>query len=75
MISEVEKAKENYTRIGYIMFLLNKPQRSSKKLTKEQQSWYDALSYASKEAILDESKDVLCKLKELIKEGKLSNES
>lgn len=75
LISEVEKAKENYTRIGYIMFLLNKPQRKSKKITSEEQSWYNALSFASKEAILDESRDVLCKLKELIREGKLSNES
>ena len=56
------------------MFLLNKPQRESKKLTKEEQSWYDSLSYASKEAILDESRDVLCKMKELIREGKLNSE-
>ena len=75
LVNEVEKIKENYTRIGYIMFLLNKPNRANKKLTVEEQSWYDSLSYASKEAIIDESRDVLCKLKELIKEGKLNNES
>lgn len=74
MLLEVDKVKENYTRIGYIMFLLNKPQRKSKRLTEEESSWYNSLSYASKEAILDESRDVLCKLKELIREGKLSNE-
>lgn len=75
MISEIDKVKENYTRIGYIMFLLNKPNRNSKELSAEEQSWYDALKYASKEAILDESRDVLCKMKELIREGKLTNES
>lgn len=74
-IIDIEKAKENYARIGYIVFLLNKPQRKSKTITREEQSWYDALSFASKEAILDESRDALVKLKELIKEGKLTNES
>lgn len=74
MIGEVERAKENYTRLGYIMFLLNKPQRAHKKITQEEQGWYDALSSASKEAILDESRDVLVKLKELIKSGELNNE-
>lgn len=74
-VVDIEKAKENYARIGYIMFLLNKPQRKSKKITAADQAWYNALSFASKEAILDESRDVLIKLKELIKEGKLSNES
>lgn len=75
MVKQIDAVKENYTRIGYIVFLLNQPQRKSKKPTKQELGWYNALRFASKEAILDESKDVLCKLKELIKEGKITDES
>ena len=73
-LAEVELLKANYERIGYIMFLLNQPKRKSKKLDKETLSWYDALKHASKEAILDENRDALCTLKELIRKGKLKNE-
>ena len=73
-LAEIELLKANYERIGYIMFLLNKPQRKSKKLDDTTLSWYKALSHASKEAILDENRDALCTLKKLIKEGKVSNE-
>ena len=72
VLREVDLLRSNYERIGYIMFLLNKPQRKSKKIDKTTQSWYDALRTASKEAILDENKDALCTLKALIKEGKLN---
>ena len=71
ILREVEIIKSNYERIGYIMFLLNKPQRKGKKLDKTTLSWYEALKTSSKEAILDENRDALCTLKALIKEGKL----
>lgn len=71
ILKEVETIKANYERIGYIMFLLNKPKRKGKKLDAATLSWYDALSTASKEAIIDENRDALCTLKSLIKEGKI----
>ena len=37
-------------------------------------SWYDALKYSSKEAIINENNDVLKHIKELIKEGKLDKD-
>lgn len=73
-IADIELLKANYERIGYIMFLLNKPQRKNKKPDKTTLGWYNALKYASKEAIIDENRDALAKLKELIREGKLGNE-
>lgn len=69
---EVETLKTNYERIAYIMFLLNKPQRKTKKLDSATLSWYDALKTASKEAIIDENRDALCTIKALINEGKLN---
>jgi len=72
--ANVSKLKENYERIAYIMFLLNQPQRKSKKLNSEALSWYKELKNHSKEAIIDENKDVLCTFKQLIREGKLKDE-
>lgn len=72
--ANVIKLKENYERMAYIMFLLNQPQRKSKKLDSETLLWYKELKNHSKEAIIDENKDVLCTFKSLIKEGQLKNE-
>lgn len=74
MIAEVELLKSNYERISYIIMLLNKPQKKSKEENDINIAWYNSLKGASKEAILDESKDVLVDLKALIKKGKESNE-
>ena len=71
MIKEVETIKSNYERIGYIMFLLNKPNRKNKKIDSTTLSWYKALKSASKEAIIDENRDALCTLKSLLKKGDL----
>lgn len=70
----VERLKENYERISYIMFLLNQPQRKSKKLDTDTLKWYKELKNHSKEAIMDENRDVLCTFKQLVKEGKLKHE-
>jgi len=67
----VNKLRENYERIAYIMFLLNKPKRKSRRIDKDTLRWYKELKNHSKEAILDESKDVLCTFKQLVREGKL----
>ena len=64
----IDRLRENYERIAFIILLLNKPQR---KYTKQ---WYKALKFASKEAILDENKDCLVHLKETIKKGKENHE-
>lgn len=72
--SEVQKLKENYERISYIIFLLNKPNRKSKKLDDNTLRWYAELKNHSKEAIIDENNDVLVTFKKLIVEGKLTDE-
>lgn len=73
-VEEVEVIKANYERISYIMFLLNKPNRKTKDEIDLAKSWYKALSHASKEALMDENRDALCVIKDLIKKGKLSND-
>ena len=72
---EVDIIKQNYERISYIMFLLNKPNRKSKNDYEEKlnKQWYDYLKSSSKEAVLDESKDALLEFKKIvrsIKDGK-----
>ncbi len=66
------EVEENYKRISYIMFLLNKPQKNSKepKEIEDNKMWYDALKGESREAILDESKDALADFKKLTMEAK-----
>lgn len=70
--NEMNILKANYERIAYIMLLLNKPNRKSKKSKEESiyKEWYDYLKGASKEAIMDENRDVLCDFKKFIKEIK-----
>lgn len=69
---DIEAVKANYERISYMVLLLNKPQRKSKgeKYEKENKEWYDHLQGASREAILDESKDALADFKKLVRESK-----
>ena len=74
MLREVELNKTNYERLAYIVMLLNKPNRKDREEADINSSWYNQLQGASKEVILDESKDVLADLKSLIKKGKESNE-
>lgn len=66
---EVEVIKQNYERVAYILFLLNKPNRSKKEAYEERinKSWYDGLRFSSKEAIVDESRDALSHIKEILK--------
>ena len=70
MLAEVELNKCNYERIAYIIMLLNKPNKKDKEEDDMNRAWYKELQGASKEAILNESKDVLVDLKALIKKGK-----
>ena len=70
MLAEVELNKCNYERIAYIIMLLNKPNKKDKEEDDMNRAWYKELQGASKEAILNESIDVLVDLKALIKKGK-----
>lgn len=74
MLKEVELNKANYERLAYIIMLLNKPNRKNKEEADINAAWYKQLNGASKEVILDESKDVLADLKALIKKRKETNE-
>lgn len=71
---DIKIAKDNYERLSYVMLLLNKPQRDSKadKFDKVNKEWYDNLKGASREALLDESKDALADFKKLVSENKES---
>ena len=66
---DLEVIKTNYERLAYIIFLLNKPNRVKKNDYEEKvnKSWYDSLKFASKEAIMDESRDALAHFKEIVK--------
>ena len=68
---DLDVIQSNYERVAYIMFLLNKPNKQEKESAEEDvnKQWYDYLKFSSKEAIVDESKDALSHLKELIKEA------
>lgn len=68
-VAEIENLKANYERISYIMMLLNKPNRKSKEEVEITKSWYQALSGASKEALIDENKDCLADFKALLKKA------
>ena len=70
MVKQVDLVRANYERIAYIIMLLNKPNRKDKEQADVNRSWYQELQGASKEVIINECKDVLCDLKELIKKGK-----
>lgn len=66
---EIDIIKNNYDRLSYIMFLLNKPNRKSKNDYDEKinKSWYDYLKSSSKEAIMDESRDALKEFKKIVR--------
>jgi hypothetical protein len=69
---DINIAKNNYDRIAYIIMLLNKPKDKANRKKEEQfnKNLYDSLHGASREAVLDESKDALLDFKKLIKESK-----
>lgn len=71
LMPEVELLKSNYLRLAYIMMLLNKPNKKTKEDIDMNNSWYNVLKGASKEAIIKEDADVLADLKNLIKSKKV----
>lgn len=72
--TDVEKLRDNYERLSYIMWLLNKPKRKDRRVSKDTLNWYNSLQSASKEALLDENKDVLATFKQLLAKGELNHE-
>lgn len=70
----VNKLKENYERLTYVMVLLNKPNKKSKKHKYERQNKnvISALKECDADAIsvLDEGADVLKQFKQLVKQVK-----
>lgn len=67
---DIEIIKSNYERLSYIVLLLNQPQNKKKedKFIRQEKELYDGLQGASKEAVLDETKDALADLRKHIKE-------
>lgn len=74
MLQEVDLLRANYERIAYIIMLLNKPKNLSRENADINASWYKELKGASKEVIIDESRDVLADLKKYIKEKEVKND-
>lgn len=62
---DVESIKANYEQIAYIVMLLNKPNRKRKEARelRMNRKLYDDLKGASREALLDESRDALANIK------------
>lgn len=71
---EVDLLKTNYERLAWIMMLLNKPARKKNEGADMNKEWYQYLKGASKEAIIDENKDILANFKKYIKTGEIPNE-
>lgn len=69
-IAEINKLKQNYERLAYIIWELNKPSEKNAKKSGLNKTWYDSLNGVSKEAIFNENADVLADFKKYIKEGK-----
>jgi hypothetical protein len=65
---DIDVAKTNYDRLAYIVLLLNKPKDKNNRKKEEQfnKDLYNYLNGASREAVLDESKDALIDLKKLV---------
>jgi len=69
---ELDVVRTNYERLSYELFLLNQPNKDSKKPLDEKvnKEWYDYLEGSSKEAILDENRDALADFKKYVREMK-----
>lgn len=67
---DIETIKQNYERVAYIIYLLNKPNRKTKEEKQVETSWYNCLKTSSKEAIVDETKDALSHFKGIVEELK-----
>ena len=72
LTKELDILRNNYERLSYELFLLNQPNKDSKKPldAKVNKEWYDYLKGSSKEAILDENKDALADFKKYVREIK-----
>ena len=70
--NEMNKVSENYQRLSYILYLFNKPNRSSKatKYEKKEKLLTNAFEHstASKEYVIKEDEDALKTFKELVKQ-------
>lgn len=71
-VAEIERLKENYKRVSYIIFLLDEPNRKGKKeaYRRRNRLVYDYLANSDALYIRSENDDVLRELKKLIKETK-----
>lgn len=65
---EVAVIRDNYDRIAWIIHELNRPNERTKEEYIQDKNLYNSLKFASREAVLDESRDALAKLKELLAE-------
>lgn len=71
---DIDVMKTNYERISYIMLLLNKPKAKNKRAFNQELKYnkelYKYLKGASKEAVLDESKNALADFRKYVEEIK-----
>ena len=66
----IDRVKDNYERIAYIVFLLNAPARDRKKAKYERQNKrvFHGLENSSLYKVLDENADALKNIKKILKE-------
>ena len=72
---QIQQIKQNYDRLGYIMYLFTLPKRDKKKnkLRNEGLENYFSLNYADEKAVLKEDSDALKVLKTELRELKESD--
>jgi hypothetical protein len=66
---EINTCKDNYEFLAYIMMLLNKPNRKTKREQDFTKDLYDRLKGKSREALYDESKNALADLKAILEDA------
>lgn len=68
----LEKIKDNYERLSYILLLLNQPSKKEKlkKFKNQNKKVYSYLENVSQDKSISESEDALKELKELIRKEK-----
>ena len=69
MKREVDIIKGNYEFMAYVMMLLNKPNRKDNQETEFQKGLYERVKGKSRDAVLDESKNALADLIEILKDA------
>lgn len=67
--SDIQKLEDTYLTLSYANYLINLPSAKNSKKRSVNKKWYKELKGYSREAVLDENKNILKDLDTLIKQG------